>query len=98
MITEDKVKELFCMVDDFCKFFDAMIEKYTLVSCLQGSDRWGSYTVLYCYSVCTLPELGRADGIDTIAYRDDGIKVVKQRVSCNLSFTFGLNYRDFLGS
>lgn len=26
MITEDKVTELFCMVDDFCKFFDALIK------------------------------------------------------------------------
>ena len=32
MITEDKVTELFCMSDDFCKFFDAMMEKYTLKS------------------------------------------------------------------
>ena len=30
MITEDKVTELFCIADDFCKFFDAMMEKYTL--------------------------------------------------------------------
>ena len=30
MITEDKVTELFCISDDFCKFFDAMMEKYTL--------------------------------------------------------------------
>ena len=30
MITEDKVTEIFCMVDDFCKFFDAMTAKYTL--------------------------------------------------------------------
>ena len=29
MITEDKVTELFCMADDFCKFFDAMMKKYT---------------------------------------------------------------------
>ena len=28
MITEDKVTELFCMGDDFCKFFDAMMKKY----------------------------------------------------------------------
>ena len=27
MITEDKVTELFCIADDFCKFFDAMMEK-----------------------------------------------------------------------
>ena len=30
MITEDKVTEIFCMADDFCKFFDAMTVKYTL--------------------------------------------------------------------
>ena len=30
MITEDKVSELFCISDDFCKFFDAMMEKYTI--------------------------------------------------------------------
>ena len=30
MITEDKVTELFCIADDFCKFFDAMMEKYTI--------------------------------------------------------------------
>ena len=27
MITEDKITELFCIADDFCKFFDAMMEK-----------------------------------------------------------------------
>ena len=32
MITEDKVTELFCIADDFCKFFDAMMEKYTAES------------------------------------------------------------------
>ena len=30
MLTEDKVTELFCMADDFCKFFDKMTAKYTL--------------------------------------------------------------------
>lgn len=30
MITDDKVTEIFCMVDDFCKFFDVMSTKYTL--------------------------------------------------------------------
>ena len=29
MITESKVIELFCMADDFCKIFDAMMTKYT---------------------------------------------------------------------
>ena len=30
MIIENKVTEIFCMADDFCKFFDAMVAKYTL--------------------------------------------------------------------
>ena len=30
MITEDKVTEIFCLADDFCKFFDAMTAEYTL--------------------------------------------------------------------
>src|SRR5574344_3115792 len=30
MITEDKVTEIFCIADDFCKFFDAMMARYTL--------------------------------------------------------------------
>ena len=30
MLTADKVTELFCMADEFCKFFDKMLEKYTL--------------------------------------------------------------------
>ena len=30
MFIEDKVTEIFCMADDFCKFFDAMMAKYTI--------------------------------------------------------------------
>ena len=30
MITGDKVTEIFCMVVDFCKFFDVMAAKCTL--------------------------------------------------------------------
>ena len=30
MFTEDKVTEIFCMADDFCKFYDAMMAKYTV--------------------------------------------------------------------
>ncbi len=29
-ITEDKVTELFCMADDFYKYFDTITEKYTM--------------------------------------------------------------------
>ena len=40
MITEDKVKEIFCMADDFCKFFHAMTAKY-------GSSGFWSDKVFY---------------------------------------------------
>lgn len=30
MLTEDKVTEIFCIADDFCKFFDTTIEKYSI--------------------------------------------------------------------
>ena len=30
MITENKITEIFCMADDFCKLFDAITAKYTL--------------------------------------------------------------------
>ena len=36
MITEDKVTEIFCMADDFCKFFDTMTAKYTLIPTRKG--------------------------------------------------------------
>ena len=37
MITGDKVIELFCMADDFCKFFDRMVAKYTFRSAVKRS-------------------------------------------------------------
>ena len=37
MITEDKVTELFCMADDFCKFFDRMVAQYTFKSTAKRS-------------------------------------------------------------
>jgi hypothetical protein len=30
MFTENKVTEIFCMTDDYCKFYDAMMAKYTI--------------------------------------------------------------------
>ena len=40
MITKDKVTEIFCMADDFCKFFHAMTAKY-------GSSGFWSDKVFY---------------------------------------------------
>ena len=31
MFTEDKITEIFCIADDFCRFFDAQMEKYTIM-------------------------------------------------------------------
>ena len=30
MFTEDKVTEILCIADDICKFYDAMMAKYTV--------------------------------------------------------------------
>lgn len=35
IITEDKVTEIFCIADDFCKVFDAQMERYTIKSNLK---------------------------------------------------------------
>lgn len=43
MITEDKVTEIFCMIDYFCEFFDAMIAKYTLKSFIGWEHRAGEH-------------------------------------------------------
>ena len=37
MITENKVIEIFCMADDFCKFFDAMTTKCALKPTEKGN-------------------------------------------------------------
>lgn len=30
MFTEDKVTEIYCLADDFCKYFDSIVEKYAI--------------------------------------------------------------------
>lgn len=40
MITEDKVTEIFFIADGFCKFFDAMMAKYTLEPVPKAVHRW----------------------------------------------------------
>jgi len=37
MFTKDKVTELFCMADEFCKYFDTLMEKYTFRSASKRS-------------------------------------------------------------
>lgn len=46
MITEDKVTEIFCIADNFCQFFDAMIVKYTLKNNMKGTIMKGSDKLL----------------------------------------------------
>ena len=37
MITEDKVTEIFCIADDFCKVFDAQMAKSWATFCCSGT-------------------------------------------------------------
>lgn len=46
MITEDKVTEIFFIADDFYKFFDAIIVKYTLKNKMKGAIMKGSDKLL----------------------------------------------------
>lgn len=32
MLGENKITEIFCIIDDFCKVFDVQMEQYTLKS------------------------------------------------------------------
>ena len=47
MITEDKVTEIFCMADDFCTFFDAMVAKYTLVEFTASHSQFFSSRLIH---------------------------------------------------
>ena len=42
MFTDDKITEIFCLADDFCKFFDSQVKKYTLTD-LSGSENKRKY-------------------------------------------------------
>lgn len=41
MFSEDKVTEIYCLVDNFCKLFDAQMKKYMFLS---------KKTLVRCYS------------------------------------------------
>ena len=56
MITEDKVTEIFCIADDFCKVFDAQMAKYTFKVAKTEHRSFGNFVVnllggiaAYCY-------------------------------------------------
>ncbi len=80
MITEDKVTELFCMADDFCKFFDAMMAKYTL-----KSDKKRSY---YRESTMSKAEIMMI----MILFHDSGYRCLKhfylEKVCCHMRHLF----------
>lgn len=42
MFTDDKITEIFCLADDFCKFFDSQVKKYTLTD-QSGSENKRKY-------------------------------------------------------
>lgn len=42
MFTDDKITEIFCLADDFCKFFDSQVKKYTLAD-QSGSENKRKY-------------------------------------------------------
>jgi hypothetical protein len=51
MFSEDKVTEIFCMADDFCKFFDAKMKKYTLPKTSLKSNTQGTGPLITSWSI-----------------------------------------------
>ena len=47
MITEDKITEIFCIVDDFCKFYDALMVKYTFKALKKRN--WHYFNIIFIF-------------------------------------------------
>ena len=77
MITEDKVTEIFCMADDFCKFFDAITAKYMLK--LTGKRKYHRNSTMSKTEVMLIIILFHDSGyrcfIETV---NDGLKNIAQ--------------------
>lgn len=39
MFTDNKVTEIYCLADDFCKFFDSLLKRYSLSEVSSQSKR-----------------------------------------------------------
>ena len=50
------------------------------------------------YESTPLPELGSSCAIHPITHRYNGIKIIEFEIAIYLTLTFGLNYREILGS
>ena len=55
MFTDDKLTEIFCLADDFCKFFDSQVKKYTLAD-QSGSENKHKYHREHSKRDSPLPE------------------------------------------
>lgn len=51
MITGDKVTEIFCIADDFCKVFDAQMAKYSFKAESVESTSKCNITKYFCKSI-----------------------------------------------
>ena len=86
MITDDKVTELFCMADDFRKFFDAMMTKYTL----KPDKKWNCHSILIM-SRAEIMILFHASGYRCLKHFYQGKVCMHLRhLSCKLSRTTSL--------
>jgi hypothetical protein len=54
MITEDKVTEIFCTVDELCKFFGAMMLKYIQKSYHCGYDGNSAISIPEKINICVI--------------------------------------------
>ena len=92
MITESKVIELFCMADDFCKFFDAMMTKYTLKPATKRKyhhDSTMSKTEIKCTGISFVDSSPLRVCKSQRIHIHKTFKGIAQRVRCSMGCSFG---------
>ena len=101
MFSEDKVTEIFCMADDFCKFFDAKMKKYTLPKTTKKAyHRDGTLSKAEVMVIKKIL-LGKCTGISSVdstllrvcknqrIHMHKVFKGVAQRGKCSMGWFFG---------
>ena len=85
IITEDKVTEIFCIADDFCKVFDAQMEKYTIKS--NSKRRYHRESIMSKSEIMVIVILFHSSGFRCLKY------FYKEYVCVHLRHLFPLSWQ-----
>ena len=76
MLSDDKLTEIYCMADDFCKFFDETVRKHSF-QVSDGKRHRNKPNRMSNAEVITTIKYIRTKGCQTLLYRPAGIEVAK---------------------